>query len=92
MEYCRDMSTIHSVSQFETLVSSIMGTPPLLLKRDVVPKWVTKKNAENMDKVKVKDKINTKERSIGGHRESAFAILPASPSIDDNDDRGQQQQ
>jgi len=86
------MSTIHSVSQFETLVSSIMGTPPLLLKRDVVPKWVTKKNAENMDKVKVKDKINTKERSIGGHRESAFAILPASPSIDDNDDRGQQQQ
>jgi len=55
------------------------------------PKWGDEKRTfEN--KVNVKDKINTKERSIGGHRESAFAILPASPSIDDNDDRGQQQQ
>eukprot|EP00751_Fragilariopsis_kerguelensis_P045112 CAMPEP_0170996124 /NCGR_PEP_ID=MMETSP0736-20130129/12035_1 /TAXON_ID=186038 /ORGANISM="Fragilariopsis kerguelensis, Strain L26-C5" /LENGTH=190 /DNA_ID=CAMNT_0011422479 /DNA_START=537 /DNA_END=1110 /DNA_ORIENTATION=- len=49
------------------------------------PKWGDEKRTfEN--KVNVKDKINTKERSIGGHRESAFAILPASPSIDDNDD------
>jgi len=84
------------------VVSTITGTPPLthttpivwtltFLRCDNVT-WVTKKNFRSRTRSKLMSTPRRKidGRTYGGDSAAAIILLPASPRIDDTDDRGQQ--